>query len=773
MHDFCAGWRVHIPILVPVMRINPSIVILVSLVGATAVADEGMWLPEQLPALSPVLAERGLEIDPASLSDLTTHPMSAIISLGGCSASFVSATGLVITNHHCAVGALQQNSTAEVNYLADGFNADTLQDEVYAGPGSRVYVTVSMEDVTDALSTAFFTGGSTHTERYSAYDRASKMLVEECEADGSVKCTVAAYDGGASFRLLRQMEIQDVRLVYAPPASIGYYGGEVDNWMWPRHTGDFAFFRAYVSPDGAPVPYDEANVPYEPTSFLEVNGDGVDDGSFVMVAGYPGRTFRYRTYEELLHARDVSYPWQIATMNDLMGILETRMEGDPEAAVRLGTLYFGLSNYKKNNEGMLDGFANSDGVERAGARDALMSEWVDELENPDEQARWYDALAALDALIEEGRATEQRDRLLGWMGWTVRLAGAVNTTYFLAQERELDDDLQREAGYQERDWPNVAEGIRRVERSYDPVADERIFAYFLRAADQLEQGVRIDFIDALLGDCAVERTCTDARYDAVAATVIGGTAMRDQSTREQTLEWTAADFESSADPLVQLAVAAMPMRREILARDRERSGAMMMYRPQYMHVLRMAMAGTELYPDANSTLRVTFGNVRGYTDRAGAEQQPFTTADGVAEKHTGEDPFDAPQPLLDAIAGYEGSPFGLNGPESQVPVAFLSNLDTTGGNSGSATLDSMGRLVGLLFDGNYESMASDWVFEVAVTRSIHADIRYVLWLMSDVYPAPRLIEEMHVVGLPAAEPAPTPEEPASEGGRQRRRGRAE
>lgn len=759
---------------VSVMRTRLLVVSVVSLVAASASADEGMWLPEQMPAIADALQERGLELAPESLSELTTHPMSAIISLGGCSASFVSSTGLVITNHHCAVGALQQNSTAEVNYLNDGFNALTQQDELYAGPGSRVYVTVSMEDVTEPLSIAFNTGGATPAERYAAWDRASKMLVEECEADGTVKCTVAQYDGGASYRLLRQMEIQDVRMVYAPPASIGYYGGEMDNWMWPRHTGDFAFFRAYVAPDGTPAPYDEANVPYEPASWLEVNGDGVDEGSFVMVAGYPGRTYRYRTYEELLHARDQSYPWQISTMGDLMAILEARMEDDPEAAVRLGTLYFGLSNYKKNNEGMLDGFANSDGVERAAARDAMMDAWVDDRGNSEELARWQEPMVRLDALIEEGRATEQRDRLLGWMNWTVRLLGAVNTTYFLAQERALSDDLDREAGYQERDWPNVAERIRRVERSYDPVADEQIFAYFLRAADALDAGVRIAAVDALLGSCAVERTCTDATYASAAATVIGGTALREQATREATLDWTAEEFEESSDPLVQFAVALMPLRRELLEVERNRAGEMMHLRPDYMRILRAAMAGTELYPDANSTLRITFGNVLGYTDRAGVEQVPFTTADGVAAKHTGEEPFDAPDELLQAIEAYSGSPFGLMGPDSQVPVAFLSNLDTTGGNSGSATLDSMGRLVGLLFDGNYESMASDWVFEPAVTRSIHADIRYVLWLMSDVYPAPRLIEEMVVVGLPEA--ADSTDEPEAvpaveEGGGRRRRGR--
>jgi hypothetical protein len=748
------------------------ILLLLSSVPAMSVADEGMWLPAQMPALSERMTDMGLQLPAASLADLQQAPMAAIISLGGCSASFVSDEGLVVTNHHCAVGALQQNSTAEQNYLRDGFIAHALGEELFAGPGSRVYVTQSITDVTERLH-GVMASARTDTERYELLDRETKALVGACEESGTVRCSVARYDGGATFRLLEQLEIEDVRLVYAPPEGIGYFGGEVDNWMWPRHTGDFAFFRAYVGPDGQPAPHSADNVPYEPSAWLEVSPDGVQDGEFVMVAGYPGRTYRYQTLGELLHARDESYPWQIATMDEVMGLLEARMAESEEAAVRLGTLYFGLSNYRKNNAGMLDGFANSDAVARAEERDAQMRSWLQSRD--DEQARaWQADLDELDATLAQDRATEPRDRLLGWLNWNVRLVGAVNTLYFLAQERELEDDMAREAGFQERDWPEIEQRLARLERSYDAQADESVLAWYLAQAAELEQGVRLPAVDQVLGDCVRSAGgCGEEHIAGVAHQLVAGSALTSEETRAAMFSWSAAEFEASEDPLVQFAVAMMPLRRELLARDRERQGAMLRLRPSYMAVLRAMDAEQELYPDANSTLRITFGQVLGYTDRQGVEQAPFTTIDGVAAKHTGEDPFNVPAPLLEAIAAYTPDTLAL-AEGGQVPVAFLSNLDTTGGNSGSATLDGQGRLVGLLFDGNYESMASDWVYEPPVTRSIHADIRYVLWLMRDVYPAPRLLNEMlgwSVEEPPSLDVATEPESEGSE--RRRRRGRSE
>ncbi|RZO65411.1 MAG: S46 family peptidase, partial [Parvularculaceae bacterium] len=250
----------------------------------TAVAVEGMFTPDQLPEIAKDLKAKGLKLDPRALADLTDFPMGAVISLGGCTASFVSPEGLVVTNHHCARGSIQFNSTEENNYLEDGFLAGKKSDELPAAPGSRVYVTVDVSDVTETIM-----GGLDDTlsgrERFDAIDARQKSLIATCEAAEGFRCQAVSFFGGLQYKLIKRLEIKDVRLVYGPSDHIGKFGGDVDNWQWPRHTGDFAFYRAYVAPDGTPADYSEENIPFEPEHYLKVSASGLEDGDFVMAAG--------------------------------------------------------------------------------------------------------------------------------------------------------------------------------------------------------------------------------------------------------------------------------------------------------------------------------------------------------------------------------------------------------------------------------------------------------------------------------------------------------
>lgn len=705
------------------------------LVAHPALADEGMWLPEQLPDLADTLETLGLELDPATLADLHAHPLAAVISLGGCSASFVSEHGLVVTNHHCAVGALQQNSDVDSNLLAEGFLAESRADEVWAGPGSRVYVTESIEDVTETVLGDIPTDAD-DVARFEAIDAAVKALVSECEAPGGVRCTVPAYHAGSSYRLVRQMEIEDVRIVYAPPEMVGFYGGDEDNWMWPRHAGDFAFFRAYVGPDGRPAPHAEENVPYAPPHHLEIRTEDMDEGDFVMVAGYPGRTYRQRTGGEMAWARDNTYPWNIATMEELLAILEEVAAGDPEAAVRLQSFQFGLSNYLKNNRGMLDGFERSGAVERALARDAATRAALAEAGTEESTARLA-AIDELDATLAAARTHTERDALLGWMGWGVDLLGVANTGLWLAHERTRDD-ADRDQGYQERDWPRIRERIERVENSYHRTADERMLAYFVERLDALDDAEVEPVVDVFFSfDPTGDRDAA-----AAAAAIYDATTLTDAAERIALLDVGVVDIEQARDPLLQLATALYPLRRSLHEEGQQRQGAFSRLRPRYLEAVR-ATSSAPVYPDANGTLRVTYGLVRGYDGPDAVWYRPFTTVAGIVEKHTGVEPFDAPDDLLEAIASEEWGPY--EDPDlGTVPVDFLSTLDTTGGNSGSVTLDSQGRLCGLLFDGNYEAMASDWVFDPVRTRSIHVGAAYMLWTMDRVDGAWHLLEEMGI-----------------------------
>ena len=275
---------------------------------AVAFADEGMWLPSQTGAIADEMKAAGLELDAKTLGDLQRPPLTAIASLGGCSAAFLSPQGLVATNHHCVAGSLQYNSSPENDYLTNGFLAQTLGDELPAAPGSRIYVIEDLRDVTAAMLK-----GAGKLEGRARYDRLQAnrtALIEACEKQANRRCDVRAYFGGAQYWLQQQLEIQDVRLVYAPAQGVGNFGGEKDNWMWPRHTGDFSFYRAYVAPDGSSAAFSKDNVPFKPKAWLPIAKEGVKEGDFVMVAGFPGTTERHRTGVETRFYFEKFYPLQ-------------------------------------------------------------------------------------------------------------------------------------------------------------------------------------------------------------------------------------------------------------------------------------------------------------------------------------------------------------------------------------------------------------------------------------------------------------------------------
>ncbi len=705
-------------------------------VGVLGVAGEGMWLPEQLPRISNELREAGLDTPPEDLADLTGHPMGAIVSLGGCSASFVSPEGLIATNHHCAYGSIQFNSSAERNLLKDGFLAATREDELPAAPGSRVYVTVAVKDVTgDVL--AEVPADADGPTRFAAIERAEKRLVADCEQTPGYRCKVAAFHGGLTFRLYSQLEILDVRLVYAPSSSIGRYGGDVDNWMWPRHTGDFALYRAWVGADGLPADATVDNVPYRPKHWLRIGVDGVDEGDFVMVVGYPGKTSRYRLATEVAEAIEWTYPERVARRTESLAVIERETEGRPGAAIAYASTVSGLNNSLKNAQGMLAGFAHSESVARKRMIEEELAEWIEA--DPGRQARWREALTELEAVLDEKSAHRARDQVLDSLKYN-QLVSAVNTSYRLARERELPD-AERKVGYQERDMASIRARIARMERRFDAQVDQSLLQRTLEQYAALPESERLAAMDAWFGidGAADPATAIAGKLDAM----YSGTLLVDADQRMALLDADRAAMEASEDPFVQFAVATYDTNRVLEAEEEALEGRLLAVRPLFMeaHLAFREARGEEIYPDANGTLRVTYGTVEGYSPQDAVVYRPFTTAEGVAAKATGREPFDAPALLLDAIAARDFGPYASKSIGS-LPVNFLSSVDTTGGNSGSATLDGEGRLVGLLFDGNWESMISDWDFLPEVTRSIHVDVRFILWVMDRVDHAWHLLEEM-------------------------------
>ncbi|MET0267022.1 MAG: S46 family peptidase [Duganella sp.] len=705
-----------------------KLVLSIAMIGASAHADEGQWQPYQLPQLKTELTKIGIAIPAEKLADLSKHPMSAIVSLGGCSASFVSNAGLVVTNHHCAYGAIQRNASPEHNYIDKGFLARTRAEELPGGPNTLVYVTDKVEDVT-ARVLKNITPAMSGKQRHDAVEKAIKALVAECESSGAAgayRCSVPAFHRGLEYYRIRQMMIRDVRLVYAPADMVGNYGGDIDNYEWPRQAGDFAFLRAYVGKDGRPADPSPGNVPYQSKDFLAVSAQGLKNGDPVLLAGYPGRTSRYKLPSEIRAARDLVYPQRVAEIQADLDLIELATKGNPAHAVRYASVVKSKNNVMKKAQGLMDGFARKDIAAIKDVQDAEFRAWY--ARQPGVSAT---LLSELDAVIAADLALSNEEFGLE-VAYNSDLLKSASSLVRLATQHALPD-AEREGGYQQRDLGMIRARLTRLEQSYVDSVDRARFAAALQRYARLPAAMHVQGLDALLPDVAG----VPALY---AATQLGDTAKR--------VAWMGKDLaalQASSDAFLQLALKLHGVTQSLRDRRAELDGNLERVIPQYMAavIAWKKSQGKPVYPDANSTLRVTYGTVAPYAPADGVIKGPFTTVEGIAQKHTGKDPFNAPAGLLEAIREKRYGQF-RDPVLGTVPVNFLSSADTTGGNSGSAVMNRHGELVGLNFDSTYESITKDWYFDSDITRAIHVDIRYMLWVMKEVDHADNLLREMTI-----------------------------
>ena len=704
-----------------------TIVLPVALLGAFAGAhaDEGQWQPHQLPQLKAELKRAGIEIPAEKLADLSKHPMSAIVSLGGCSAAFVSDAGLVVTNHHCAYGAVQRNSTPEHNYITNGFLAKTRAAELPGGPNSLVYVTDKVENVSDRVLKGL-TADMSGRARHEAVEKRVKDLIAECETDKMYRCSVPAFHRGLEYYRIRQMMIRDVRLVYAPSDKIGNFGGDIDNYEWPRHTGDYSFLRAYVGKDGRPADPSPDNVPYKSKDFLVVSAEGLKAGDGILLAGYPGRTSRYKLPAEIRFARDTAFPLKVSELQADLAVMADATNGDAAAAVRYASVVKSINNVLKKTQGLLDGFARKDIAAIKDVQDAEFRAWYAKQPNVSPTL-----LAELDAAIASDMALSEEE-----FAWSVAtnsdLLKSARTIYRLSLERQKAD-AERESGYQQRDLAFIKARLTRLEQSYVNKVDQARFEAGLKRYAQLAAKSHPQGLDALLP------------APAAVAALYQQTQLADTAKRLAWLEKDQAAVAQSDDAFMVLAIKLQPVEAALEERRKEIDGNLERVIPQYMQavIAWKKSQGKPVYPDANSTLRVTYGTVSPYSPRDGLTKGPFTTVEGIVEKVTGKAPFEAPQGLIDAVKQKRYGQF-RDPVLGTVPVNFLTSADTTGGNSGSAVMNKRGELIGLNFDSTYESITKDWYFDTAITRAIHLDIRYMLWVMKEVDHADNLLQEMSI-----------------------------
>ncbi len=714
-------------------RLSALSVSLLLVVGARAAhADEGMWMPSQLPDIARQLKAAGFKGKPGDLAELARPPMNAVVKVGGASGAFVSNDGLVLTNHHVAFGVIQYNSKPDRDLIKDGYIASDRASELPANPDYRVLVTTGFDRVTDTILAD--ARGKQGREYYDAVDIASKAAVGKCESEPGYRCSIANMYYGTDFYLVRQLELRDVRLVYAPPNDIGNYGGEVDNFVWPRHAGDFTLLRAYVGKDGKPADYAADNVPYVPPAHLQVSTRNVKDGDFAMLAGYPGVTFRHRMASEFTNQIDWQLPSRVALYQRMIDVIEAGGSKDEAARVSYASQVRGMKNTLKRAQGELDGLRRSDAAKVRSDDETAMYAWLDK--QADAAATRADIDAA-QAVIDQGVATRERDQLLGVIQSQTQLLRAAITLQRWAAERPKPDE-QRESGYQQRDEVLVTGQLKQVQRRYAPAVEKALLTELLTQYQALPVTQRVAEFDAVFGTRPAQlKTRLDALY--------AGTRLGDEATRLGAMASDSATLAESGDTLLKAAATLLPAIQRLEEESKANAGELLRLRPAYMRALiaYRNSQGRAVYPDANSTLRVSYGRISTMDPRDGVHYLPLTTVQGIVEKHTGEEPFNAPQPLLEAIAKGD---FGTTAEPSlgTQTVNVMTNLDTTGGNSGSPVLDAKGDLIALNFDSNWEAVSASWMFDPRFKRAIHVDMRYLRWLLAKVYPAPHLLKEMNL-----------------------------
>lgn len=713
-------------------------ILMLALASNFALADEGMWMPQQLPEIAEQLKTAGLTLDPASLTKLTEFPMAAVVSLGGCSASFVSDQGLVVTNHHCVYGSIAHNSTPENDLLTNGFLANNITDEVAAAPGSRIFVTKAVDNVTATVIDAK-TAKLSGKKRLDAIEANEKILVADCEQDLGHRCTVASYYGGLEFYLIKQLEIKDVRLVHAPASGVGKFGGDTDNWMWPRHTGDYSFYRAYVSPEGKSADFSVDNVPYKPDYHLNLASDALEEGDFVMALGYPGRTNRHRLPSEVSETFQWSYPNTVQHYKDTLDIIARETANNKDAELKYAGRKAGLNNYMKNRQGMLDSFADSDFLQRKTAEHQALTQWVNSSKS--NKNAYAKDLAAIEKLLKQRQQQSRAEYLLD--NATPRLLTLSRALHRLVHE-STKPDAERKAGYQQRDLPRYQSFIAGMERNFDVNVEKAMDLHNLtKYASQSKKQRNAQFDQAM----GIKDNMNQQQLTALIDSWYNATGLTSLDNRQALLQGSIADFKASDDFFVKAAIALYKTDLKQEAADEQLAGKIQQAYANYMQakIAFMQSKGQAVYPDANSTLRVTYGNVKGraHGNEDGNAWSPFTTLRGITAKATGEGEFNAPQKQLEAIKAKQFGQYKVDSLNS-VPVNFLATLDITGGNSGSAVLNGKGELVGLAFDGTLDSIISDWDFNNDNTRSIQVDSRFMLWQMQQVDNADSLLTELNV-----------------------------
>lgn len=719
-----------------IKKIIPIIIGLVLGLQPVVKADEGMWLPFLIERLNyQDMKEQGLQLTAEEIYSVNNSSLkdAVIVFGGGCTGEIVSDQGLVLTNHHCGYSYIQKHSTVEHDYLTDGFWAMS-KDEELQNPGLTAKFLVRIEDVSDRINSEL-NEDMTLDERNAKIRELSKTIEKEATEDNHHDASVRSFFKGNEFYLFVYTTYKDVRLVGAPPSSIGNFGGDTDNWMWPRHTGDFSVFRVYTAPDGTPAEYAEENVPMKPAYHFDVSIDGVEEGDFAMIMGYPGGTQRYLTSVGVNMAINKKNPTIVNIRDKKLKVMKESMDASKEVRIQYASKYARTANYWKYFQGQTKGLKRLKVAQKKKDLEDEFQNWANQKEVRKE--KYGNALKKLEegyglqenTIIAETYFREAIFRGPEILGFTLR--------NFYGLHKSLKEDADEEKIQQRVDA--IKGRLDNYFKDYHAPLDKKLLGAMLKMFyENVPQFQHPEILDEYYKSY-------DGDFMAAADDIFRKSSMK---SKEEVLDLLEKPTERKIrkDPAFEL-VDAFYKTYQNISQDTKRADELLSegYR-KFVAGLQEMNPDKSYSPDANFTMRLTYGKVNGYEPADAVQYEYYTTLDGVMEK---EDPTDeefiVPEKLKKL---YEEKDYGRYGENGVMHTCFLTNHDITGGNSGSPVIDAKGRLIGIAFDGNWEAMSGDIAFEPELQRTINVDIRYVLFVIDKFAGASHLVEEMNIVKSP-------------------------